>query len=246
VLDFFFSRSGKNRIPLKVLKSDLHAHLLPGIDDGAKNDEETLNLIRGLQSLGYQRCIVTPHIYPGIYNNNQESIRRTTEHAEALLKQHEINFEIKAAAEYFFDERFFRLIEQHDLLTFGKSYVLFELPFTNHPPMVADIIFKLNLAGFQPVLAHPERYSFFHDRKMKEYEKLKNAGVMFQLNLMSLTGHYGDAPKHAARQLILQGMIDFAGTDLHREKQIKVLSAARETREYERLLSSGNLLNDTL
>ena len=146
----------------------------------------------------------------------------------------------------FFDEQFFQLINQHQLMTFGNKYVLFELPFTNKPPMVDDIIFKMNLAGYQPVLAHAERYPFFHEKKMHEYERLKNAAVLFQLSLMSLVGHYGEAVRHAARDLISQGMIEFAGSDLHRENHLKVIEAAKKEREYAILVNSGKLLNDTL
>ncbi len=245
MFNFLFKKK-KNLPPAQPLSVDIHSHVLYGIDDGAKDEQETLSLVRGLQSIGYRKCITTPHIYRGVHNNSKETILNALEKVRALLQQQQINFEVVAAAEYFFDEQFFALIEKNDLLTFGKKYVLFELPFTNKPPMVDDIIFKLNLAGFQPVLAHPERYSFFHDRKMKEYERLKNAGVFFQLNIMSHTGHYGEPVKHAAHELITHGMVEFAGSDLHREKHIAVIEAARRTPHYAQLLSSGNLLNETL
>src|ERR1043165_5727022 len=170
LLDFLFRKQKKIFQSLKV---DLHSHLLPGIDDGAKNPEETIELIRGLQSLGYEKCITTPHIYLGVHNNSKQIILEELKNVRALLEQQKINFQIEAAAEYFFDEQFFELIDQNELMTFGKKYVCFELPFTNKPSMVNDIIFKLNLAGYQPVLAHPERYSFFHDKRMHDYERLK-------------------------------------------------------------------------
>lgn len=229
--------------PLKV---DLHSHLLPGIDDGAKTIDDTITLIRGLQSFGYERCVTTPHVYLGVHNNTKEIILNGLKKVREVIDQQKINFHIEATAEYFFDEQFFKLIDQNELLTFGKKYVLFELPFNNKPAMVSDVIFKLNLAGYQPVLAHPERYSFFHDKKMVEYEQLKNAGVLFQLNIMSLANYYGEPVRHAARDLIARGMIDFLGSDLHREKHLFVIEAARKTREYSQLLASGKLMNDTL
>lgn len=246
MLEFLFKKKKILPDPANPLRVDLHSHLLPGIDDGAKNPEETLVLIRGLQTLGYQKVITTPHIYRGVHNNTKEIIRDGLNKVRKLLQEQNINMEIDAAAEYFFDEQFFQLIEQHQLMTFGNKYVLFELPFTNKPPMVDDIIFKMNLAGYQPVLAHAERYPFFHEKKMNEYHKLKNAGVLFQLNLMSLVGHYGEAVRHAARDLISQGMIEFAGSDLHRENHLKVIEAAKKEREYAILVNSGKLLNDTL
>jgi protein-tyrosine phosphatase len=246
VLDFLFKKKKKITDAGQSLKVDLHSHLIPGIDDGAKNEEETLTLIRGLQSLGYEKCITTPHIYPSVHNNSREIISEGLKKVKLLLEQQKINFQVEAAAEYFFDEQFFKLIDQHELMTFGNKYVLFELPFTNKPPMVDDIIFKLNLSGYQPVLAHPERYPFFHDKKMGEYQRLKNAEVFFQLNMMSLAGYYGEPVKYAAHDLISKGMIDFLGSDLHREKHFPVIEAARRTPEYSALLASGKLLNDTL
>ncbi|HYV90639.1 MAG TPA: CpsB/CapC family capsule biosynthesis tyrosine phosphatase [Chitinophagales bacterium] len=246
MFDFLFKKQKKNRDADQSLKVDLHSHLLPGIDDGAQHADDTLTLIRGLQSLGYQKCITTPHIYLGVHNNSKEIIMDGLKKVRDLLDQQKINFQIEAAAEYFFDEQFFKLIDQNDLMTFGNKYVLFELPFTTKPLMVDDIIFKMNLAGYQPVLAHPERYSFFHNKKMQEYERMKNAGVLFQLNIMSLTGHYGEPVRHAARELISQGVVDFLGTDLHREKHLPIIEAAKKTQEYSRLLASGKLLNETL
>jgi protein-tyrosine phosphatase len=245
VLDFLFKRKA-TASSVTSLTADLHSHLLPALDDGAVNEEETLTLARGLQSLGYRKCITTPHIYQGVHHNTPETILPVLEKVKALLRKHQINFEMEAAAEYFFDAAFFSMIEDRSLMTFAGKYVLFELPFSNQPPMLDDVIFKMNLASYQPVLAHPERYSFFHGRHMKEYERLKNAEVLFQLNLMSLTGQYGEGARQAARHLIAGGMIEFAGTDLHREKQLPVLEAAKKTREYSMLLESGKLMNAIL
>jgi protein-tyrosine phosphatase len=246
VFDFLFKEKKKLTEPVQPLTVDLHSHLLPGIDDGAKTEEETLTLVRGLQSLGYRKCITTPHIYKGVHNNSKEIILEGLKKVTSLLMQHRITFEIEAAAEYFFDEQFFQLIEQRELMSFGKNFVLFELPFTSPPLMLDDVIFKLNLAGYQPVLAHPERYPFFHDKKMKQYEKLKNAGVLFQLNLMSLTAYYNQGAKMAAHQLIESGMIEFAGSDLHREKHLGVIAQSMKGKDFELLVSSGKLLNNQL
>lgn len=108
-------------------------------------------------------------------------------------------------------------MEKNELLCFGKQYVLFELPSNSRPAMIEEIVFKMNLNGYQPVLAHPERYPYFHDKKMYEYQKLKDHGVLFQLNLMSLTGYYNPGIRAVARDLIRHEMVDFAGTDIHKE-----------------------------
>ena len=241
-----FSRKKKSLASKAELRVDLHSHLIPGIDDGAQTDEESLDLARGLQVLGFSKCITTPHIYLGLHNNTKEKINEGLSHLKHLLTQNRIALEVEAAAEYFFDENFFDLIEKKELMTFGGNYILFELPFTQKPVMLDDIIFKINLAGYQPVLAHPERYSYFHDKRLTEYSKLKSAGVLFQLNLMSLADGYGRSAQIAARDLLDKSMIEFAGSDLHREKQLSTIeSALHDSKLIEETLS-GRILNQNL
>jgi tyrosine-protein phosphatase YwqE len=228
------------------LTADLHSHLIPSIDDGAVNDDQAINLVRGLQELGFKKCITTPHIYRGVHNNSKEKILSGLSGLNNLLEHHHIKMEIEAAAEYFFDEQFFELIEKNDLMTFAKNQVLFELPFNSKPIMLADIIFKLNIAGYQPVLAHPERYTFFHNRKLEEYHKLKNAGVYFQLNLMSLVGYYGKEVELTAIELLKNNMVEYAGSDLHKEKHLPVIDAALHNGKLAEYFKAGKLLNHLL
>jgi protein-tyrosine phosphatase len=244
----FLSRKKKQppSAAIPLLTVDLHSHLMAGIDDGAKSDEESLILLQGLHAAGFRKCITTPHIYAGLYNNTPERISSGLQRLKSICTEHALPLEVEAAAEYFFDHHFFERIAQQDLLTFGKQYVLFELPLNSRPAMLEDMIFKMFLNGYQPVLAHPERYPFFHDRKMVEYDKLKDRGLLFQLNLMSLTGHYTEPIRFVARDLVRHGMVEFAGTDIHREKHLPVIRKAMEDAYYMELLSSGKLLNNTL
>jgi tyrosine-protein phosphatase YwqE len=115
----------------------------------------------------------------------------------------------------------------------------------SEPLNFKELLFEMQMQSYQPVIAHPERY-IYHEKNKEFFEELKSAGYLFQLNIMSLTGHYGEPVRHAARELISQGMIDFLGSDLHREKHLFVIEAARKTQEYSLLLASGKLLNDTL
>ncbi len=244
----FLSRK-KKQLPsaaTPLLTVDLHSHLIAGIDDGAKSDEESLILLQGLHAAGFRKCITTPHIYAGLYNNTPDRISIGLQRLKTICSENDLAMEIEAAAEYFFDHHFFERIAQQDLLTFGTRYVLFELPLNSRPAMLEDMVFKMFLNGYQPVLAHPERYHFFHDRKMVEYGKLKDRGLLFQLNLMSLTGHYTEPIRSAAIKLVRHGMIEFAGTDIHREKHLPVIRKAMEDAYYIELLSSGKLLNNSL
>jgi len=243
----FFSRKKKQTAtagpPLTV---DLHSHLLPAIDDGVRTEEESLQLIRGLMELGFQKFITTPHIYRGQYNNSHQTIFTALEKLKTSIQSNHISVIVEAAAEYFFDEFFFEQLERKEIITFGEDYVLFELAFGVRPTMLEQIVFRLNVLGYKPVLAHPERYTFFQDSKLTELEKLKGAGVFFQLNIMSLNEQYGGRAKAIARELINRNMIDFAGSDIHREVQLKSLSEAMNDKYFDKLLSSGMLKNMNL
>lgn len=241
--------TGKKKSPPTAVPlpgTDLHSHLIPGIDDGAQTEEEALQLLQGLLMLGYRKCITTPHCYPGLYNNSPDTIAAGLARLKDTCVRHSIALELVAAAEYFFDTLFFEQVQKKELLTFGKNYVLFELPMNSRPTMLEEVVFNMNLNGYTPVLAHPERYPYFHDRNMREYEKLKDYGILFQMNLMSLTGYYNRSIRDAARALVSQEMIDFSGTDLHKQKHLAVLQDAQHDSFYHQLLSSGKLLNNTL
>lgn len=241
--------TGKKKGPpaaVPLNSTDLHSHLIPGLDDGAQTEDEALQLLQGMLSLGYRKCITTPHCYPGLYNNTPITIAAGLARLKDVCARNSIALEMEAAAEYFFDTTFFEQVQKRELLTFGNNYVLFELPMNSRPSMLEEVVFNMNLNGYKPVLAHPERYPYFHDRNMREYEKLKDFGLLFQMNLMSLTGYYSRSIRDAARALINQEMIDFAGTDLHKQKHLAVLQDVQQDSFYLQLLSSGKLLNNTL
>lgn len=244
--NFPFKKKKESPIEDQSLQVDLHSHLIPGIDDGAKTEDDSILLMRGFHNLGYRKLITTPHIYHGVYNNTPSIILSGCEKLRKLCATNEIFIDIEAAGEYYFDNYFFELIEKKELLTFGNGYVLFELPMNTRPAMVEDVVFKLNLAGYKPVLAHPERYLYFHDRKMRDYQKLKDLGLYFQVNLMSLTGYYNEAIKRAAFDLMKHSLVDFAGSDLHREKHLSIVAKGLRQPELIKLIREGRILNNNL
>ncbi|MBX7107475.1 MAG: hypothetical protein K1X61_02400 [Chitinophagales bacterium] len=244
--NFLIGKNNNPSQPAPPLRTDLHSHLIPAIDDGAQSDEEALQLLNGLLDLGYHKCIITPHCYPGLYNNTPATILSGLARLRDICERNSIPILLEAAAEYFFDHNFFELAQKKQLLTFGNNYVLFELPVNSRPSMMEEVIFNLNLNDYKPVLAHPERYPYFHESSMREYGKLKDYGVYFQLNLMSLTGYYNNSIRDAARALIRHEMVEFAGTDLHKQKHLQVLQNVQRDSHFIRLLSSVKLLNSTL
>jgi protein-tyrosine phosphatase len=198
---------------------DIHSHILPGIDDGARTFKDSLQLTQALQSFGVSEIITTPHIIQHVWENTHEGI--ITNKNETVLELHKNNIKLpfKAAAEYLMDDQFVRLFQSHDLLTLKENYVLVEMSYINAPIQLYSILFDLQVAGYIPVLAHPERYLFYHNN-FNEYIKLKKAGCLFQLNLLSVVGYYGEGITKIAEQLLRKGMYTYVGSDVHHDKHI--------------------------
>lgn len=236
--------------PLAMLGTDMHSHLLPGLDDGAETVEHSLELLRELRALGFRKLIMTPHIMGDFYKNTPEGIRaalavlRTAAEAAGLG-----DMALDCAAEYYLDEWLGRkLAAGTELLTFGgeRRYLLLETSFLNEPLNLYGTIFDLKAAGYRPILAHPERYVYYYGR-FAEIEKLRqDYGVLLQLNLNSLAGYYSPAARQVAEKLIDGGLVDFVGTDTHHLRHTEALARKTVTTSYFRKLLALPLLNSTL
>ena len=202
---------------------DIHSHLLPGIDDGAKSIIETTKLAKAFQEIGVSQFTTTPHISHYIWNNSPQAIISNHKETKLLLKKKNVKIPFRAAAEYFMDDWFESHFQNEKLLTLKDNYVLVEMSYMNAPVQLYKILFDLQVAGYIPVLAHPERYLFYH-KKFDEYEKLKKAGCLFQLNLLAVVGYYGSEITKVAEQLLKKGMYDFVGTDVHHDNHIAAFS----------------------
>ena len=227
------------------IKTDLHSHLIPGIDDGAQDMEESIALIKKMMELGFTKMITTPHIMADFYRNTSDSILTGLDLLREELNSREINVEIDAAAEYYLDETFENKLNKGDILTLGDKYVLFELSFVNYPQNLFEIIDKILQKGYTPLLAHPERYSYL-SVSIENYERLKAAGCYLQLNTLSLTGHYGKVSQNIAEQMIDHYQVDFLGSDLHRMKHAEGLLKSLSMPYMIRLLTDYQLQNEML
>ncbi len=235
----------KNPVDISVLKTDMHSHLIPGIDDGASTIEESVNLIRKMKDLGFSKIITTPHIMSDNFRNNPEIIMSGLAKVREALNIEGINIEIEAAAEYFIDDGFEKILNDGALLTFGDRYLLVELSYFYMYNGFFSLLFDLNVAGYKIILAHPERYSYFHD-KYEVYEDLKNRGLYFQLNTISLSGYYSKKVKKTAEKLIELGFYDFAGSDLHNDDYFINFKKALYNKYLEELIESAKLKNNLL
>ena len=230
----------------KLLSSvDLHSHLIPGIDDGAKDMETSLLLIQKLKALGYKKLITTPHISDMFPNSSTTILAGYSALKEELYKQN-IQIELEVGAEYYADEQFEMLLEKNDILSFGKErYLLFELSYFTPPHDIDNLIYDIKLKGYTPVLAHPERYLYWH-LDFNKYRELKEMGTLFQINLNSTVGYYNKDIQHIAEELIMNSLVDFIGSDTHHMTHITSLKRSLNQSLYKKIFKYNTILNDTL
>ena len=214
---------------------DIHSHLLPGIDDGAKNIETSIALISKMHSYGIKNIITTPHVLGDLYQNSSDTIKdKLREVQEELLRRNITDVTINAAAEYMMDEQFSELLEKNDILTLKDNYVLVEMSYFSAPINLYEILFEIQVKGYKPVLAHPERYSFLHN-DFNHYYKLKKAGCLFQLNLLSLTEQYGKGVQKISEKILKENLYDFVGTDTHHNNHLELLKKIGTKKNLEKI-----------
>jgi len=241
-----FSRKKSDKPLFDVLRTDMHSHVLPGIDDGAQDVTMSLELIRGMKELGYSKLIATPHILWEMYPNTRDGILDVLDEMRDAIKEQQIEIELHAAAEYFLDDHVTGLLKKREpLLTFGDNYVLTEFSMASPPIDVKEILFEMRMQDYQPIIAHPERYVYLEQDK-EFYDELKDAGYLFQLNLMSLTGVYGKSVQRLANYLAEKEYYDLAGTDLHNQKHLKALHDSAIMAPLDKLLETGKIRNTQL
>jgi tyrosine-protein phosphatase YwqE len=227
--------------------TDVHNHLLPGVDHGAQSVDDSIKLIERLMAIGINKFVFTPHVTARTFENTPETIKMGFDVLNQAVNERGLDIDMQYSAEYRMDEYWLRQREEDKLIKMPNDYLLLENSYQQEMMMMDDIMFDLRIQGYKPMLAHPERYSYYsmrHDR----YRSLHNAGVKFQVNLLSLAGFYGSGPKAAAEWLIDNKFCDFLGSDMHNEKHAEVLEGYLASKEWARLSKKlqGALLNDSL
>lgn len=230
------------------LTVDMHNHILPALDDGSENMEVAVHLAKGMAKRGFIKVFATPHIMSGFYNNDEEKIKQKVKLLQQNLKEEHINLEIDYAAEYYLDRQFIEGLEKEvSPITIGRNtnFVLIETSFVENYNILNNAVDKLLNLGYRPVLAHPERYIYL-DKSNRRYEKLQDLGVLFQVNINSLSGYYSQQTKKKAEFLIENDMVSFLGTNCHNDIQLQSLDYAYTNPFYQLALSSSRLLNNAL
>ncbi|HEY4155346.1 MAG TPA: CpsB/CapC family capsule biosynthesis tyrosine phosphatase [Puia sp.] len=242
-----FRKKDDSPVDFSGLVSDMHSHLIPGIDDGATDLESSIVMIRAMYELGYRKLISTPHVQWEMYRNTSDIINRGAQQVRDRLEGTEMKIVFRGAAEYYLDEHIDELLEKDEpLLTISGNLVLVEFSFIRQPLDLRDKLFQLQIKGYQPIIAHPERYLYFGVHK-ELYDELHDMGCVFQLNLLSLCGYYGKKQLELANYLIKKKYVSLLGSDLHNFRHINILRASSSINStVNRLLDAGALLNPDL
>jgi len=245
MISFFKKRCDTVDKRIEILETDIHSHIIPGIDDGSKSMDESISLLKEFEKFGYKKLITTPHIMDKAYNNSKESILVNLEKLKDECKRENINIMLEAAAEYYVDAGFLALLEKGELLAIDYEYILFETSYIHRPVELESVIHNIKMAGYKPLLAHPERYKYIKNLE-KEFLELKEQGVLFQVNLNSFVGYYGKQAKIHAMYLHESSMISFLGSDVHNQNHILSLHKAFNDDIYNDIMNNNNILNNTI
>ncbi len=204
---------------------DLHNHVLFGLDDGCRTIDESAALCAAAKAAGHEGFVATPHIRPGMFNNDPEGIRARCAEVRATVEAS--GLELHLGAEYYFDADLLKAARAKRLLTLGETsrFVLTEFPSARLPLRYDEVIYEIRLAGYVPVIAHPERCSGVQDDLTGVLATLNHAGALLQLDLGSLVGHYGRSAKKASTELVKRGAYHVAACDLHRPHDVAEIVA---------------------
>ena len=215
----------KHKSLITLRTRDIHNHLLPGVDDGFRNPEDSIQAIRTMVEHGVSEIVFTPHMNPDVYPNESESHFRAV-YSEFHLKLEACNLKLSTAlaAEYMVVKDFEHRVADHadELLTYPDGSILIEMSYLYRSRNFEDAIFELGMAGLKPIVAHPERYLYMVD-SLRDYERWIDMGASLQLNYLSLTGQYGEASVKIMRHLLEHNMYSHVATDLHSLSQLNRL-----------------------
>ncbi|MCM1310530.1 MAG: hypothetical protein NC301_05825 [Bacteroides sp.] len=225
----------------------MHCHIIPGVDDGSPDVETSLTLLVHMSRWGLKRIFASPHSTQDRYENTPQSLAKPFAELKDAIQAKQMSIELHHHMEYRIDDFFLRQFDNDNIVTLPENFLLIENSFSHEPWGMNNVVYDLINHGYNPILAHPERYAFYALHHRDRYKDLHNMGVYFQVNLLSLAGHYGKMERETAVYLLKQGMVQFIGTDLHRMSHVETITRYLSSRQYQRDLKLfDNLRNDTL
>ncbi len=239
----FFKKKSE---PIQLcFNTDIHCHVLPGIDDGSPDVDTSIELIQRMQSWGITRIIATPHVTQASFENTPQTMSDALTAVKEKLSAANIDIDITHSAEYRIDELFLSHLNDEIIVPMPNNYLLVENSFIQEPWNLDQLLFDLKVKGYKPILAHPERYMYYYSKKDR-YSAIHATGTKLQLNLLSIAGYYGKEEKRIAMELINNGLVDFIGTDLHNHRHADAIEAYLASKDYRKIKDRLPLLNDTI
>jgi protein-tyrosine phosphatase len=206
--------------PFAAGRIDLHLHVLPGLDDGARDDDAAMDMLRGLQAAGFSRLVATPHADDSRYTYGHERIEAARAALESRARAAGLTIGLGCGAEYAYGARFHDELAARRLMTLdGSRYVLLELPEAFMPAAMPNVLFEVGAAGYYPIVAHPERCQPFHD-DLERLLSLTTGRALIQVSFRSLAGTFGRTIKKTAWALVEGGHADLVATDCHSPREL--------------------------
>ena len=226
-------RSKKEHVQL-FYKTDIHCHILPGVDHGSQSIEQSLDMLRAEKQMGIERVILTSHVTAITFENTRETLMDSFLKLKDAVTDIGLDIELALSAEYRMDEYFDKEYAADHLIPMPGNHILLENSFQQELMNLDDLLFDMQVKGYKTILAHPERYSYY-SRRRKRYEQLHNAGARFQVNILSFTGYFGEEARESALWFVRNGMIDYLGSDMHNVKHAHIIMDYLNSKEWRRL-----------
>lgn len=238
-----FSKNEPIQLPFTT---DIHCHILPGVDDGSPDVETSVSLVERMQNWGIKRIIATPHVTEATFENTPDILDPALQQLQGELTRRGNDIPVTRSSENRIDDFFRELLDKGMIRTLPNDYLLVECSFIQEPWQLDQFLYDLKIKGFRPIIAHPERYFYYHGQNNHRYTQLHDAGTLFQINVLSLAGAYGKIERKVAEELIELGYVDFLGTDLHNHRHADIIDrylTTSDARRHARALE-GRILND--
>ena len=235
----------KNNTPKLPYTTEVHCHVLPGIDDGSPDVEHSLALIHQMKEWGLERIIATPHVTEASFENTPQTIGSAYSRLCQETNLDELGIKLCYSAEYRMDDNFWGILQREEIIPMPGNHILIENSFLQPFWNIKSLVFDLQIKGLSPILAHPERYAYYYDDK-KIYKELHEQGCEFQVNLLSLAGYYNKRAKEVAEWLISKQMVDYLGSDLHNSSHVLHINKYLSGKEYPKHMRNIHIKNNHL
>jgi len=234
-----FQRKSKKDAKL-FYTTDVHSHILPGVDHGSQSVEESLEMLQAQLDMGISHVMCTSHVTAETFENTPESLTAAYEELKNAIAREGLPINIYVSAEYRIDEYWTQEYEAGHLLPLPGNHVLLENSFAQELIGIDNMMFELQVKGYRPILAHPERYRYYNDRRDR-YKTLHNASVKFQINILSLAGYFGKGARERALWLIQNNLCDMLGSDMHNMEHAQIIKEYIGSRDWRKLCEKYNL-----